>query len=82
MKILRTDGGGGSHDDERLKIVRSILNYFGWYEHIDLLHDHKGTLTVVWINEPTENEKKHLSDIWEVMSENLIEHKLITYIDL
>jgi hypothetical protein len=82
MKILRTDGGGGSHADERLKIVRSILIYFGRYEHIDLLHDHKGTLTVVWTKEPTENEKNHLLEIWEVMAENQIEHKLITYIDL
>jgi hypothetical protein len=82
MKILRTDGGGGSHDNERLKIVRTILEYFGWYEHIDLLHDHKGTLTVVWTKEPTDNEKDHLLKIWDVMAEDQIEHKLLTYIDL
>jgi hypothetical protein len=81
MKILRTDSGGGSYADERLKIIKSICEYFK-YNNIDLLHDHKGCLTVIWKTEPTENDKDHLLRIWEVMAESQIEHKLITYIDL
>jgi hypothetical protein len=81
MKILRTDSQGGSYDNERLKIVRSILQYYK-YENIDLIHDHKGTLTVIWKKDPTDNDKEHLLRIWEAMGESCIEHKLLTYIDL
>lgn len=83
MKILRTCGGGdgGDHSNERLKIVRNILNHFS-INHIDLLHDHKGTLTVFWQREPSGHDKSKVTEIWAVFAEYEIEHKLITYIDL
>jgi len=81
MKILRTDGGGEDYANERLKIVRSTLNYFS-INHIHLLHDHKGTLTVVWEKHPSDEDKKKIVEIWETMCEYDIEHKLITYINL
>jgi hypothetical protein len=81
MKILRTDGGGGNHADERLKLVRSFLNYYS-INKIYLLHDHKGLLTVIWEESPTEFEKTKVSDIWEIMGECYIEHKLVNYINL
>jgi hypothetical protein len=81
MKILRTDGGGEFFADERLKIVRSTLIYWG-INKIYLLHDHKGLLTVIWEETPTIFEKQKALEIWESLAENEIEHKLITYIDL
>lgn len=81
MEILRTDGQGATYNNQRLEIVKNIVEYFS-YDHIELLHDHKGTLIVCWSKEPTKNEKEHLLRIWEVMAESEIEHKLITYIDL
>jgi len=81
MKILRTDGGGESHSDERLKMVRNILIYFD-ITNIDLLHDHKGDLTVFWKTEPTKNQKEKAIEIWETFNEFNVEHKLVTYIDL
>jgi hypothetical protein len=81
MKILRTDGAGEDYANERLKIVRSTLNYFS-INHIHLLHDHKGTLTVVWEKLPSVDDKKKIVEIWETMCEYEINHKLLTLSDL
>lgn len=81
MNILRTDGGGASSKDKRLKIVRNILLFHDVF-NINLLHDHKGLLVVVWEKHPSDFEKKLVSNIWEIFNEYEIEHKIVTYLDL
>jgi hypothetical protein len=81
MKILRTDGGGEDLSNERLRMVRNILIYFD-IKNIDLLHDHKGILTVFWKLVPNDFEKNKVTEIWVTFNEYEIEHKLVTYIDL
>ena len=82
MKTLRTDGGGENFSDERLSILRKMLIYFN-IKKIYLLHDHKGLLTVVWSDTPTDLEKSKVKNIWEdSFYEYEINHKLLTYIDL
>jgi hypothetical protein len=81
MKILRTDGGGESHTDERLRTLRKMLLNFE-IDNIYLLHDHKGLLTVVWENVPNNKSKHKVEQAWEYFHEYEIEHKLITYINL
>jgi hypothetical protein len=81
MKILRTDGGGESHTNERLRTLRKMLLNFE-IKNIYLLHDHKGLLTVIWENKPDEKTKQKVADAWEYFHEYEIEHKLLTFIDL
>lgn len=81
MKILRTDGGGESLSNERLKMVKRILIYFE-ITNIDLLHDHKGLLTIVWKSEPNIFQKEKVISIWELFHEYEIEHKILTSVDL
>jgi hypothetical protein len=81
MKILRSDSGGETSANERLKNVRNILLYFD-IDKINLLHDHKGLLTVFWEKVPSDFEKEKVKDVWELFHEYEVEHKLITYTDL
>ena len=81
MNILRTDGGGATYENKRLEIIRDILIYHEIF-HINLLHDHKGILIVVWEKEPSNVDKIIVSNIWKIFNELEIEHKLVTYIDL
>lgn len=64
MRILRTDGGGESYADERLRTLRKMLTYHE-LKHIYMLHDHKGILTVIWEKEPKEEEKQIIRDGWK-----------------
>jgi hypothetical protein len=81
MNILRTDGGGASTKNKRLKIIREILKYHE-INHINLLHDHKGILIVVWEKEPSNIDKITLTNTWKLFNEIEIEHKLVKYIDI
>lgn len=74
MKIVRTDGGGELFTDERLKIVRSMIFYYGLQRKIIKLNDHKGILNVFWEEIPTDGEMETVNEIWEAFNENLINH--------
>ena len=78
MRILRTDGGGESYADERLRTLRKMLIYHE-LKHIYMLHDHKGILTVIWEKEPKEEEKQIIMAGWKFFCEYEIEHKLISF---
>lgn len=81
MKLLRTDSGGENFTDERLAILKKMLLYYQ-ITKIFKLHDHKGLLTVTWIDMPTKNEIEKVNEAWEFFNESEIEHKLLTVIDL
>lgn len=81
MRILRTDGGGESFADDRLRTLRKMLSYHE-LKHIYMLHDHKGNLCVIWEKQPTLEEKYIISNAWEFFNEYNIEHKLITFKEL
>lgn len=81
MKILRTDSGGESFTNERLRTLRKMIMYFE-IKNIYMLHDHKGMLTVIWESEPNVNDLKKVSEAWEFFNEYEIYHKLVTFIEL
>jgi hypothetical protein len=81
MKTLRTQGAGETlkvEADQRLEIIKKILI---WFEitHIDMLHDHKGLLTIFWNKMPDDYEKEKIKEIWGLFNEEEIEHKMVTY---
>lgn len=81
MKILRTDSGGESFTNDRLRTLRKMIMYFE-IKNIYMLHDHKGMLTVIWESEPNANDLKKVSEAWEFFNEYEIYHKLVTFIEL
>lgn len=81
MKILRTDSGGESFTNDRLRTLRKMIMYFE-IKNIYMLHDHKGMLTVIWESEPNVNDLKKVSEAWEFFNEYEIYHKLVTFIEL
>lgn len=81
MRILRTDGGGESFTDERLRIIRKMLEYYD-IKNIYLLHDHKGLLTVVWESVPTDEQIEIVKEAWLFFGEDYIEFKLVHFQNL
>lgn len=75
MKLIRTDGGGTFHNPDRLLRVKTTLKPFTeTYNKILLLEDHKGTLEVYWLYDPTHFEKILLNEIWLSENELLLKH--------
>ena len=67
--LLRTDGSGSSTDDKRLKLFADMLSFRGQYNswdfsNIEMLHDHKGLLTVTWSIRPKKEDVKELDEMW------------------
>jgi len=81
MKILRTDGGGESFTNERLRTLRKMLIQVD-INNIYLLHDHKGILTVVWDSSPNDYEKVKVKEAWSFLNEYEIEHQIVTFKNL
>lgn len=84
MIIVRTDGSGTFHSDDRLKLLKQMIEYHDIYKlskKIFKLHDHKGNLSVYWFEFPTDSEKKIVLDAWEFLCEYNIEHFLIKIIE-
>jgi hypothetical protein len=81
MKILRTDGGGESFTNERLRTLRKMLIQVD-INNIYLLHDHKGILTVVWHSLPNPYDKQKVEIAWAFLNEYEIEHKIVTFENL
>lgn len=80
MLIVRTCGSGTFHNDDRLQLLKQMIEYHTQYElskKIFKLHDHKGMLTVYWYQTPIDDEKKIVKDAWEFLCEDHIEHCLI-----
>ena len=80
MLIVRTCGSGTFHNDERLQLLKQMIEYYTQYEFskkIFKLHDHKGMLTVYWYLTPLDEEKELVKSAWEFLNEHHIEHCLI-----
>lgn len=77
MIIIRTDGGGTFHENERLENLRKILKIIPFQNLILKLHDHKGELTVLWNTEPTNEEKDILNGLWFLFAEYNIKHETL-----
>lgn len=73
MELIRTDSSGIEHDNKRLLILKSIIDYFD-ITSISKIHDHKGNLEVTWINEPKDFQKEIINEFWEAFGESEIEH--------
>lgn len=82
MIISRTDGGGESYESERLLILKRLLKFYS-IEHIYLLHDHEGLLTVVWEKEPSGGDVIWVGNIWlNTFQEDQIQHKILKFVNL
>lgn len=81
MIIVRTCGSGTDYNDERLQLLKKMIEF---PEHEELnkkifkLHDHKGDLSVYWYENPTESQKEHVKHAWEYLRECNVEHYVIT----
>lgn len=81
MRILRTDSGGESFTNDRLRTLRKMLMYYE-ISNIYMLHDHKGMLTVIWESEPKYEDLKKVVEAWAYFNEFEVYHKLVTFIEL
>lgn len=78
MIIVRTCGSGTSHNDERLKLLKQMVEYYdGVSNDIFKLHDHKGMLTVYWFKTPIKQQIDILNEAWLFLGEPEINHKVI-----
>jgi hypothetical protein len=80
MIIVRTCGSGTDYNDDRLKLLKQMIEYHSHYDlskKIFKLHDHKGDLSVYWFEMPTDGEKKVVIDAWEFLCECNIQHFLM-----
>lgn len=81
MILLRTDGGGASHNDERLKVVEKYLKYIykdKLQDTIFKIQDHKGTLNVHWLITPCEDDIFYLESIWGACCETELTHYVLS----
>jgi hypothetical protein len=81
MILLRTDGGGISQNDERLKVVEKYLKYIykdKLQDTIFKIHDHKGTLNVHWLITPCEDDIFYLESIWGACCETELTHYVLS----
>lgn len=74
MEILRTDGGGSFNKNERLIALREILQREIFGEKIYFLHDHKGLLSVNWLEKPNIDELAIVKKWWAFFGEYEITH--------
>ena len=77
MILLRTDGGGASYNDERLRVVEKHLKFNfreELQEKIFKLHDHKGCLNVYWISNPNFEDIEYVNKVWESLCEYETKH--------
>lgn len=76
MILVRTCGSGTTHNDERLQLLRNMIEYRinNCSAKIFKLHDHKGDLSVYWFSEPTINEVEIVDDCWNYLDGNPVNH--------
>lgn len=78
MILVRTDGSGSHHEDERLQLLKTMVEHY--YRHhpkghrIFKLHDHKGKLSVYWFETPATDDVEFMNDSWKYFYETEVEH--------
>ena len=82
---VSVDANRSDEEPWRLERLRSVL---GWMEahtfnatlcFLASLYDHKGTLTVVWIHQPTQRDRQVVENAWEAHNECHVEHVGLDY---
>jgi hypothetical protein len=71
--IFTADGSSAQEKLGRIDRLTNVAKYvYDNYGKLDILglHDHKGELTVMWNNQPTNQEKKYLEIAWEQQNES------------
>lgn len=77
MILVRTCGSGTTHNDERLQLLRNMIEYKidNCSAKIFKLHDHKGLLSVYWFSEPDIHEISAVDECWSYLdTPDLINH--------
>lgn len=58
----------------RLKVVRTYVEYMGYDKSINCLHDHKGCLEVYWNKMPSKDESASIHQMWLMLNEEMTSH--------
>lgn len=74
MIIVRTGGLGINHKDERLELLKKMVEFYELDKIIFKLHDHKGDLSVYWFNNPSDENKNTLYSAWVFLKECNVYH--------
>lgn len=74
---------GALHNDERLKLLRTNVEYLipSASSKIFKLHDHKGDLSVYWFSTPKNEEIKVLNELWSHFEPSDVIHFEITILE-
>ncbi len=80
MITVRTCGSGTSYTDERLQLLRRMVEYTinEASAKIFKLHDHKGHLNVYWFSMPSEWDVEQMDKLWDVLDPDGVSHRVIT----
>jgi hypothetical protein len=83
MIIVRSCGSGMDYKNERLKLLRTNVEYMIDYASAKIfkLYDHKGDLSVYWFSTPTKSEIETLNDLWALLEPSEVIHYEITILD-
>lgn len=83
MLTVRTSGSGTNHNDERLKLLRTNVEYLIPLaaSKIFKLHDHKGDLSVYWFSTPRNEDVKMINELWSVFEPSDVLHFEITILE-
>ncbi len=76
---LTSSSGSGQNEPFRIERLQKVSKIYSIQvenstdlnqNEIISLHDHKGQLTVIWNNEPNEEQKIIIKQIWELQNED------------
>lgn len=83
MLTVRTSGSGTNHNDERLQLLRTNLEYLipSASSKIFKLHDHKGDLSVYWFSNPRNEDVRLVNELWSIFEPSDVLHFEITILE-
>lgn len=83
MIILRSCGSGMDYQNERLKLLRTNVEYMvnSASAKIFKLYDHKGELRVYWFSKPTNEDITTLNDLWALLEPSEVLHFQVTILE-
>ena len=83
MLTVRTSGSGTNHNDERLQLLRTNVEYLipSASSKIFKLHDHKGDLSVYWFSTPINEDVRLVNELWNVFEPSDVLHFEITILE-
>jgi len=83
MITVRSCGSGMDYENERLKLLRTNVEYMvnSASAKIFKLYDHKGDLSVYWFSTPTKKDIETINDLWALLEPSKVLHYEVTILD-